>query len=108
MRTVLAGVALNLIVANGGYVFAPPVARAGVGYGDRAYQMQPGSIVLGSQDVVLPTPQVPFRTLSEVLVTPELFPRPTATSIDDMFLAVGVFLLTTQTAGRHVKRQREQ
>jgi hypothetical protein len=109
MRIVLAGITLNLIVitANGGYMPVLPEALAQIGYGDGAYQMQPGSIVLGSKDVVLPTQQAPLWMLGDVLVIPEPFPRPTAMSIGDMFLAVGVFLFITQTAGRHTRRQRE-
>jgi hypothetical protein len=108
MRIVLAGITLNLIViaANGGYMPVRPEALARIGYGDAAYQMQPGSIVLGSKDVVLPTQQAPLWMLGDVLVIPEPFPRPTAMSIGDMLLAVGVFLFITQTAGRQTKRQR--
>jgi hypothetical protein len=109
MRTLLAGITLNLIVitANGGYMPVRPEALARIGYGDAAYQMQPGSIVLGSKDVVLPTQQALLWMLGDVLVIPEPFPRPTAMSIGDMFVAVGVFLFVTQIAGRHTRRQRE-
>jgi hypothetical protein len=109
MRALLAGITLNLIVitANGGYMPVRPEALARIGYGDAAYQMQPGSIVLGSKDVVLPTQQALLWMLGDVLVIPEPFPRPTAMSIGDMFVAVGVFLFVTQIAGRHTRRQRE-
>jgi len=109
MRIVLAGITLNLIViaANGGYMPVQPEALARLGYGDAAYHMQPGSIVLGSKDVVLPTQQAPLWMLGDVLVIPEPFPWPTAMSIGDVLLAVGVFLFITQTAGRQIERQRK-
>lgn len=109
MRIVLAGITLNLIViaANGGYMPVRPEALARIGYGEVAYQMQPGSIVLGSKDVVLPTQQAPLWMLGDVLVIPEPFPQPTAMSIGDVLLAVGVFLFITQAARRQTKGQRK-
>jgi hypothetical protein len=94
MRIVLAGVALNLtvIVANGGV----PIL------------MQPGSIGLGSGDVVLSTQRTLLGMLSDVLAIPEPFTRPTAMSIGAMFIAVGVFMRLTWTARRYVKGREQQ
>jgi hypothetical protein len=104
MWVVLAGVTLNLLViaANGGYMPITPSALARIGAGQTAHQMQPESVVLGSKDILLPPDQAHFWMLGDVLVIPEPFPWPTAMSIGDVLLAVGVFFLIVRTMGsRH-------
>jgi hypothetical protein len=94
MGLVLVGIALNLlaIAANGGYMPVPPETLARLGFGDATYDLEPGSIVMGSKDVLLPSQQALFWMLGDILVIPEPFPQPTAMSIGDIVLAVGVFL----------------
>jgi hypothetical protein len=94
MRLVLVGIALNLlaIAANGGYMPIPPEALARLGFGDAAYDIVSGSIVVGSKDVLLPSQQALFWMLGDILVTPKPLPQPTAMSIGDIVLAVGVFV----------------
>jgi hypothetical protein len=93
MALVLAGVTLNLIAiaANGGYMPISPQALARIGAGQLAYQIPLGSVVMGSKDVVLQPDEARFWMLGDNLVIPEPFPWPTAMSIGDAFLAVGVF-----------------
>jgi hypothetical protein len=99
MGLVLVGIALNLLVitANGGYMPVPPEALARLGFGDAAYGITPGTIVMGSKDVLLPSQQALFWMLGDILVIPEPFPQPTAMSIGDIVLAVGVFLFVLNT-----------
>jgi hypothetical protein len=100
MRVVLVGIALNLLViaANGGYMPVPPEALIRIGVIEAAHPMPSGSIVFGSKDVVLPSQQALFWILGDILVIPEPFPWPTAMSIGDVLLAVGIFLFIVHTA----------
>jgi hypothetical protein len=100
MWVVLVGVTFNLIAvaANGGYMPIPPGALARIGAGEAAYQMPAGSIVPGSKDVLLSPQQARFWMLGDIWVIPEPFPRPTATSIGDWLLVIGVFLFIVRTA----------
>jgi hypothetical protein len=52
--------------------------------------------VLGTKDAVLSSQQARFWILGDILVIPEPFPWPTAMSIGDVLLAVGVFLFIVQ------------
>ena len=99
MTMVLVGTALNLlaIAANGGYMPISPDALARIAAGLTACQMPLGSVVLGSKDVLLSPAQSLFWMLGDILVVPEPFPWPTAMSIGDLFLAVGVFLFIFPT-----------
>ena len=99
MLIVLVGITSNLIViaANGGYMPITPEALARIGAGEAAYQMAPGSVVLGSKDVLLPSQQAYLWMLGDVLVIPEPFPWPTAMSIGDLILTVGIFLFIQRT-----------
>jgi hypothetical protein len=101
MGITLVGVTLNLIaiVANGGYMPITPDALARIGAGNAAHLMPPGSIVLGSKDILLPPAEARFWMLGDILVIPEPLPWPTAMSVGDVILAIGVFwfvLGTTQ------------
>jgi hypothetical protein len=93
MALVLAGVTLNLIAiaANGGYMPISPEVLARIGAGQLACQIPLGSVVMGSKDVVLRPDEARFWMLGDNLVIPEPFPWPTAMSIGDALLAVGVF-----------------
>jgi hypothetical protein len=109
MRILLAGVTLDLIiiVANGGYMPVLPAAVAATGYDGAAYQMQPGSIELGSEDIVS-IQRAPLWMLARVLVIPEPFSQPTAMSIGAMLVAVGVFMYITWTARRYARRREQR
>jgi hypothetical protein len=99
MGVVLVGVSCNLlaIAANGGYMPILPEALARLGADQAANQIPPGSVVVGSKDVLLPRQQALFWILGDILVIPEPLPWPTAMSIGDVLLAVGVFLLIVHT-----------
>jgi hypothetical protein len=99
MALVLVGVTLNFIAiaANGGYMPITPQALARIGAGQLAYRMPLGSVVMGSKDVLLQPDGARFWMLGDNLVIPEPFPWPTAMSIGDIFLAVGVFCFIVRT-----------
>jgi hypothetical protein len=100
MWLVLIGVTLNFIAIalNGGYMPITPTALARIGAGQAAYQMPSGSVVFGSKDVLLPAHEARFWVLGDTLVVPEPFPWPTAMSVGDVALAVGIFLFIVQAA----------
>jgi hypothetical protein len=99
MGITLVGVTLNLIaiLANGGYMPIAPQALARIGAGNAAYQMPAGSIVLGSKDILLPPSEARFWMLGDILVIPEPLPWPTAMSVGDVVLAIGVFWFVLRT-----------
>jgi hypothetical protein len=109
MWAVLGGTALNAIAmaANGGYMPITPWALALIGYGERVEQLPIGTVVLGSKDVMLPPGQGYLWFLGDTLVIPEPCPRPTAMSIGDILLAVGVFLFILQTTRSSATRQKK-
>ena len=74
-----------------------PEALARLRADQAADQIPPGSVVVGSKDVLLPRQQALFWILGDILVIPEPLPWPTAMSIGDVLLAVGVFLLIVHT-----------
>ena len=100
MWWVLTGVTLNLLViaANGGYMPMPPQALARIGAGQAAFQWAAGTVIRGSKDVLLPSQQAIFWMLGDILIIPEPFPWPTAMSIGDVILAVGIFLFIQRTS----------
>jgi len=104
---VLAGIAFNLlaIAANGGYMPVSPAALARIGENSIPHP-QIGSVVQGSKDVVLPSQQALFWILGDVLVVPPPFPWPTAMSMGDVLVAVGVFAFILGTTRPH--RESEQ
>jgi hypothetical protein len=97
MGVVLVGVSCNLLViaANGGYMPLAPESLERIQTG--ASQIPLGSVLAGSKDVLLARQQTPLWILGDVLVIPEPFPWPTAMSIGDVLLAVGIFLLIVHT-----------
>ncbi|MBL7199266.1 MAG: DUF5317 domain-containing protein [Anaerolineae bacterium] len=97
---VLAGVTLNLsvIAANGGYMPIPPEAAAHTAGREVALQVPVGSALAGSKDILLPPQQARFWFLGDVVVIPAPFPWPTAMSIGDIVLAVGIFWFIVRTS----------
>lgn len=83
-----AGVFLNglVIVANGGWM--PIAPQAVVALGDGAWPV--GTHHGASKDVVLPVEATRLWFLSDVFVIPRPFPWPTAFSIGDILIVVGV------------------
>ena len=109
MWAVLGGIALNAvaIAANGGYMPITPRALARIGFGNSVQHMPMGTVVLGSKDVLLSPGEGLLWFLGDMLVIPEPWPRPTAMSIGDVLLAVGVFLFILQTTRSGATRQKK-
>jgi hypothetical protein len=109
MWTVLGGVALNAIAiaANNGYMPITPEALTQIGYGDSLQHVPMGTVVLGSKDVLLAPGQGLLWWLGDLLVVGERIPRPTAMSVGDVLLAVGVFVFILQTTWSRATRQKK-
>jgi len=89
------GLLLNLavIVANGGFMPIEPETVVRIGHGSRVMDLQAGYRVHQAKDVVLPRELTRLWPLSDIFVLAAPFPMPTAFSLGDVFLSVGVFVL---------------
>ena len=89
------GVICNLvvIVANGGLMPITPETLTQINPGTAPEQWQTGLHYGYSKDIILLREEIRFWALSDVLVISHLFPRPTAFSVGDLVIALGIILL---------------
>ena len=89
------GVICNLavILANGGWMPVTPQVLAQLNPGTLASQWQLGAHLDFSKDVILLREQTNLWVLSDILVLPLPFPYPTAFSVGDVLIAVGIVVL---------------
>jgi hypothetical protein len=89
------GVALNLaaILANGGFMPITPETLAQINPGSSLEQWPIGTHYVYSKDVILSREGTRLWALSDVLVVPPPFPWPTAFSLGDLLIAVGIIAL---------------
>jgi hypothetical protein len=89
------GVLCNLIVvlANGGFMPITPQALVRINPGSTLDQWTVGFHYGGSKDVILLQQDTRLWVLSDVLVLPPPFPWPTAFSVGDLLIAVGIVVL---------------
>lgn len=95
------GLVLNLaaIVGNGGLM---PISPSTLGQlvPDRPPESwQVGERLVGTKDIVLPEAQMRLSWLADRFVTPPWYPQPTAFSLGDIVIALGVFSLFWQAGG---------
>jgi hypothetical protein len=90
-----AGFLLNglVIALNGGYMPITYEALVAVGRTDLVASSAPGSLVLGSKDILLPTAQTRLAFLSDIFVLPQPFPLSSVFSLGDVLLMLGMFRL---------------
>lgn len=86
------GLALNTLVTavNGGYMPVTPEAVAGAGLGHLVSEVEAGTRILGSKDMVLSRADSYLWFLGDVFVLKG--PWPTVFSIGDVILALGVLI----------------
>ena len=84
---------LLVILANGGFMPITPETLVQINSGTRAEQWQTNVHYGYSKDIILPREQVKLWVLSDILVIPRPFPRPTAFSLGDLLIAVGIVVL---------------
>ncbi len=89
------GVVCNLLViaANGGLMPITPETLVQINPGSTLAQWPIGAHYGHSKDIILPREEVRLWVLSDVLVIPPPFPRPTAFSLGDLLIAIGIIVL---------------
>jgi hypothetical protein len=89
------GVLCNLLViaTNGGFMPITPETLVQINPGSALAQWPIGAHYGYSKDIILLRGDVRLWALSDVLVIPPPFPRPTAFSVGDLLIAVGIIVL---------------
>jgi len=95
IRIVGMGVVCNLLViaVNGGLMPITPEALVRINPGSTLAQWPISAHYGYSKDIILLKENVRLWALSDVLVIPPPFPRPTAFSLGDLLIAVGIVVL---------------
>jgi hypothetical protein len=88
------GVICNLavIVANGAFMPITPETLAQINPGSAPEQWFIGTHYSYSKDIILSQEATRLWALSDILVLPPPFPRPTAFSVGDLVIAVGIVI----------------
>ncbi len=92
LRVVALGYVLNLlpILANGGYMPITPEAMVQLYPHTTVEQWHSGLTRVGSKDIVLRAAEAPFWFLGDVFVLAPPFPLPTAFSVGDLVITIGL------------------
>jgi hypothetical protein len=92
LRLLAVGYLLNLlpILANGGYMPITPEAMSQIHPSTSLAQWPSGLVRVGSKDIVRPAAEAPFWFLGDVFVIASPFPWPTAFSVGDLIIIVGL------------------
>jgi len=87
------GLLLNFVVmiVNGGFMPITPETLVRIGYDGNASQLETGYIVGRTKNVVVEPGEATLWFLSDVMVIPRPFPIPTALSVGDLLIVMGVF-----------------
>jgi hypothetical protein len=88
------GLALNFLVmlVNGGFMPITPEALVQIGYDGNASQLETGYIVGRTKNMVAEAGEARLWFLSDIMVIPRPFPIPTALSLGDVLIVLGLFL----------------
>jgi hypothetical protein len=88
------GLLLNFLVmlVNGGFMPIAPDTLVRIGYDGNVVQLETGYIVGRTKNVVAAPGEARLWFLSDTLVLPRPFPIPTAFSVGDLLIVLGVFL----------------
>ena len=89
------GVMGNLLViaANGGFMPITPETLVQINPGSTLAQWPVGAHYGHSKDIILLWTEIRLGALSDILVIPPPFPRPTAFSVGDLLIASGIVVL---------------
>ena len=95
------GVILNFlaIAANGGFMPISPDTLVRLKPSTLPHQWETGYHRHHSKGIILATSDTLLWELSDIFVLPPPFPLPTAFSIGDVFIAVGIFVLLQKAMG---------
>jgi hypothetical protein len=88
------GVICNLavIAANGGFMPVTPETLAQINPGSTPEQWHLGTHYSYSKDIILSQEATRLWVLSDILILPPPFPRPTAFSVGDLVIAMGIVI----------------
>jgi hypothetical protein len=86
------GLVLNFVVmiVNGGFMPITPETLVRIGYDGNASQLETGYIVGRTKNVVVEPGEATLWFLSDIMVIPRPFPIPTALSVGDLLIVMGV------------------
>ncbi len=101
IRILTIGVVLNFIavVANGGLMPVSPETLTRIHPSTSAEDWRLGIVPRGTKDIVLSRDQTRFWFLTDILVVPPPFPWPTALSVGDLFIWLGILILAWDVLG---------
>jgi hypothetical protein len=87
------GLALNFLVmvVNSGFMPITPEALVQIGYDGNASQLETGYIVGRTKNMVAEAGEARLWFLSDIMVIPRPFPIPTALSLGDVLIVLGLF-----------------
>ena len=97
------GLSLNFLVmiVNGGFMPIAPETLAQIGYDGNASQLETGYIVGRTKNVVAEPGEASLWFLSDVMVITRPFPIPTALSLGDLLIVLGMFLFLRESMFLH-------
>jgi hypothetical protein len=97
------GLLLNslVMVVNGGFMPITPETLVQIGYDGNASQLETGYIVGRTKNVVAEPGESSLWFLSDVMVIPRPFPIPTALSLGDLLIVLGVFFFLREAMFLH-------
>jgi len=97
------GLLLNFLVmiVNGGFMPITPETLVQIGYDGNASQLETGYIVGRTKNVVAEPGEASLWFLSDVMVIPRPFPIPTALSLGDLLIVLGVFFFLREAMFLH-------
>ena len=103
IRLIGLGLLLNLLVmiANGGFMPITPETLVRIGYDGNASRLETGYIVGRTKNVVAEPGEASLWFLSDVLVIPRPFPIPSALSLGDLLIVLGVFFFLRESMFLH-------
>lgn len=106
IRLIGLGLLLNFLVmvVNGGFMPITPEAVAQIGYDGNASQLETGYIVGRTKNVVVEPGEASLWFLSDIMVIPRPFPIPTALSVGDVLIVMGVFFFLREAMFLHRAR----
>jgi hypothetical protein len=97
------GLVLNFLVmvVNGGFMPIAPETLVQIGYDGNAPQLETGYIVGRTKNMVAEPGEARLWFLSDIMVVPKPFPIPTALSLGDVLIVLGLFLFLREFMFMH-------
>jgi hypothetical protein len=97
------GLMLNFLVmvVNGGFMPIAPETLVQIGYDGNASQLETGYIVGRTKNMVAEPGEARLWFLSDIMVIPKPFPIPTALSLGDVLIVLGLFLFLREFMFMH-------